>query len=80
VQKVVVKRRNGVRLGQEFDVLIERPIEGKHNLWRGRTSFQAPEIDSIIECKGTIRQAAAGRFVRVRVTSDSGLDLCGDII
>jgi ribosomal protein S12 methylthiotransferase len=80
VQNNIVKNRNRARIGLKFDVLIEKPIEGKIDTWQGRASFQAPEVDSTIECKCPPLRAVAGQFVKARVLSLRGLNLVGEII
>jgi len=77
LQSAVVKKKNKARIGTEYDVLIENPVKGRSRLWQGRTSFQAPEVDSIIECNGA---ACEGQFARVRVKSVRGLNLVGEIL
>ncbi len=78
LQNAVVKKRNKARVGQELEVLIESGRKG--GFWQGRAAFQAPEVDSVVICKGAPGRAYAGQFVKVLVNAARDLDLYGDIV
>jgi ribosomal protein S12 methylthiotransferase len=65
------------RIGQSVDVLIDRPVENAKDSWIGRTTWQAPEIDSVVRVKG--RGLHAGQLVSVKVTDSDGYDLLAKI-
>lgn len=63
--------------GKTLQVLIDGPMEGTDAL-RGRTCFQAPEIDGMVYVSG--RDAEPGTFARVRITETGEYDLRGVIV
>jgi ribosomal protein S12 methylthiotransferase len=62
------------RHGEVAEVLLLEPVEGKRDLWLGRTAWQAPEVDGMIVVSGPGRP---GDLVSVRVTGSSAYDLEG---
>ena len=62
------------RVGGTETVMLELPA-GKPGKWLARTPREAPEVDGILLVKGAPRDAAPGRFVRVRIEARSGYDL-----
>lgn len=73
-------------VGKEFDVLVEEVVEGDEGLAIGRAWFQAPDVDGSVVVryeKDDERQNSFvqnGRFVRVRISSASDVDLDGIFI
>ncbi|MCU0553634.1 MAG: 30S ribosomal protein S12 methylthiotransferase RimO [Syntrophales bacterium] len=61
------------RIGAVEDVLIEGRTGRKDFPWRGRTRFQAPEIDGITYVRGAA--LAPGGIVRCRITDAALYDL-----
>ena len=61
------------RIGTVEDVLIEGRTGRKDFPWRGRTRFQAPEIDGITYVRGAA--LAPGGIVRCRITDAALYDL-----
>jgi ribosomal protein S12 methylthiotransferase len=75
VQREIAKARNGNRIGQVVDVLIER-YDGRSDVYIGRSQFDAPEIDG--EVFVTNCQANIGDVVPVRITHSYEFDLAGE--
>lgn len=74
-QKKVVERHRRLLRDTVTEVLVEEYIaDGK---WRGRTVFQAPEIDGRVIVAGTSKR---GAFVNARITGGRGYDLEGIIL
>lgn len=74
-QKKIVARHRGFLRGTFTEVLVEERLNERR--WRGRTPFQAPEIDGGIIISG---RAELGAFVPVSITGGSGYDLTGNIL
>lgn len=77
LQREIAKERNGARVGQELDVLLER-YDGRNDVYIGRSQYDAPEIDGevfVSGCKGEI-----GDVVKVRITHSFDYDLAGEAI
>jgi ribosomal protein S12 methylthiotransferase len=78
LQAKISRRKNRGRTGQQIEVLVEGPSQKKGFALQGRAAFQAPEVDGMVYIKEG--QAAAGSFVKVRITSGLAYDLAGEII
>lgn len=63
-------------LGREFTVLVEGPLGEGGGIHRGRTSFQAPEVDGALYFRSS-RPLPPGSWARVRLTAVSPYDLYG---
>ncbi|WP_409340907.1 30S ribosomal protein S12 methylthiotransferase RimO [Paenibacillus sp. MBLB4367] len=75
IQRQISNERNGMRIGKEIDVLIER-YDGRNDVYVGRSQYDAPEIDGevfVTNCKTNI-----GEMARVRVTHSFEFDLSGE--
>jgi ribosomal protein S12 methylthiotransferase len=75
VQREIAKMRNGNRIGQVIDVLIER-YDGRNDVYIGRSQFDAPEIDGevfVTNCK-----AGIGEIIPVKITHSYEFDLAGE--
>jgi ribosomal protein S12 methylthiotransferase len=64
------------KTGKTIEVLIDRPAE-KKGRWIGRTSGQAPEIDSVTWVDGP--DLHAGKLVSTKVAGADGYDLLAEI-
>lgn len=75
LQRQIANERNGNRIGQEVDVLIER-YDGRSDVYIGRSQYDAPEIDGevfVTNCKANI-----GEIARVKITHSFEYDLSGE--
>jgi ribosomal protein S12 methylthiotransferase len=77
IQREIAKERNGSRIGQVIDVLIER-YDGRNDVFIGRTEFDAPEIDGEVFVKGD--SLPIGQLSRVRITHSFEFDLSGEVV
>jgi ribosomal protein S12 methylthiotransferase len=75
IQREISNKRNGNRIGQDLDVLIER-YDGRNDVYIGRSQFDAPEIDG--EVFVTSRTATIGEMTKVRITHSFEYDLSGE--
>ncbi len=67
---------NRKHIGNTYNVLVEASID--NNLYRGRTFFQAPEVDGITDIHSG--NQSIGSFVHVRIEETSEYDLTGKAV
>lgn len=77
IQREIASRRNGRRVGNDIDVLIER-YDGHSDVYVGRSQFDAPEIDGEVFVRG--QDLAIGKVAKVRVTHSFDFDLSGEAL
>lgn len=77
LQREIAKRKNGGRVGEVIDVLIER-YDGRNDVYIGRSQYDAPEIDGEVFVTGP--QLSIGQVARVRVTHSFEFDLSGEVV
>jgi ribosomal protein S12 methylthiotransferase len=77
VQAQISLRRNHSLLGKEIQVLVEDQIPGRATRMRGRTPWQAPEIDGMVMLRGA---AEPGEFVHARVKQARTYDLVAEVV
>jgi ribosomal protein S12 methylthiotransferase len=75
-QAEISLRRNRALIGKEVQVLVEGPI-GRATRMRGRTPWQAPEIDGMVRLRGA---AEPGEFVCARVKQALTYDLVAEVV
>lgn len=74
VQRRISLEKNTARIGTSMRVLIEEDVaEGE---WRGRTEFDAPEVDNDVYVRSD-RHLALGSFVTVTIDDAAEYDLFG---
>ena len=77
LQQQVSLERNRTRVGTTVKVLCE----GRRNgVYFGRSEFEAPETDGVIEFVSPKRRVKPGEFVNVRITKALEYDLIGEIV
>jgi ribosomal protein S12 methylthiotransferase len=74
-QRIAFAKARG-KIGQTVEVLIDRASD-KKGRWTGRTSGQAPEIDSVTWVEGP--DLHAGKLVSTKVLGSDGYDLLAEI-
>ncbi|MBV8771337.1 MAG: 30S ribosomal protein S12 methylthiotransferase RimO [Deltaproteobacteria bacterium] len=77
VQAEISLQHNQVLVGKEVEVLVEGPTGGRATRVRGRTPWQAPEIDGSVMLRGV---AEPGEFVHARVKQARTYDLVAEIV
>jgi ribosomal protein S12 methylthiotransferase len=77
MQADISLRRNRTLVGKEIQVLVEGQIAGRATRMRGRTPWQAPEIDGMVLLRGI---AEPGEFVRARVKQALTYDLVAEVV
>jgi ribosomal protein S12 methylthiotransferase len=76
-QAEISLRRNRSLIGKELPVLVEGQMAGRARRMRGRTPWQAPEIDGMVVLQG---EAEPGEFASVRIRQALTYDLVGEIV
>lgn len=76
VQQKISLLNNRKHIGKNYDVLVEESM-GNH-LYKGRTSFQAPEVDGITDIHS--RNLHIGSFVHVGIEEAFEYDLKGKVV
>ncbi len=76
VQQEIALSFNRSLVGGKFAVLVEGPAGPGGSFYRGRTSFQAPEVDGLLYFRSS-RLLQPGSWADVLVTSASPYDLLG---
>ncbi|WP_248926301.1 30S ribosomal protein S12 methylthiotransferase RimO [Paenibacillus hamazuiensis] len=77
IQREIAKERNGQRIGEVVDVLIER-YDGRNDVYVGRTQYDAPEIDGEVFVTGA--KLDIGQLAKVRITHSFEFDLSGEVV
>ncbi|MCX7830125.1 MAG: hypothetical protein N2445_03570, partial [Acidobacteria bacterium] len=77
IQKKIASKKNKERVGREYEVLVEGFFEETEFLLKGRTYFQAPEIDGVtLINKGNCQK---GEFCSIKMTRALGYDIMGEV-
>jgi ribosomal protein S12 methylthiotransferase len=76
-QAAISLRRNQELTGKAVQVLVEGQLAGRATRMRGRTPWQAPEIDGMVVLRGA---AEPGELIDARVTRALTYDLVAEVI
>ena len=79
-QQAIVGRKAAALLGNEDEVLYERPAAGKRGTASGRSYRQAPEVDGHVLIENVPAKVPAGTFIRVRYTAATGYDMKAGVV
>jgi len=77
LQQQISSEMNQAKVGQEFQVLIDR-TDGE--FYVGRSRYDSPEVDNEILIPLTSGVTKSGEFHQVRITKADDYDLYGDLI
>jgi ribosomal protein S12 methylthiotransferase len=78
LQQEIAREVNRRYLGKELRVLVETQNEKDPELWTGRSSMDAPEVDGSVLIR-TQKEITAGKFYTVKITDVQDYDLLGQI-
>jgi len=76
LQQKISFLNNRKHIGKNYDVLVEKYMD--NNFYKGRTFFQAPEVDGTTDVHS--RSLPIGSFVHVKIEEASEYDLKGIVI
>jgi ribosomal protein S12 methylthiotransferase len=77
IQQRIAFARNADRVGQRYDVLIDRPLPDESDVWIGRTYADAPDVDAAVYVTANKRKLAPGKIVPVEIVAPAEYDLAG---
>jgi ribosomal protein S12 methylthiotransferase len=66
---------NAAQVGSRRDVLLDSPVPGEKNAWRGRSAADAPDVDGVVYVTG--RKLRVGQLVNCEIVATSDYDLVG---
>lgn len=75
VQQEVAFAWNGAQVGRTWDVLLDSPVPGERDVWVGRTTADAPDVDDVVYVTG--EGLRAGAIVPCEMVAAQGYDLIG---
>jgi len=78
IQQSISQKQNETYLGQILPVLIESAPED--GMVSGRTMFQAPEVDGVVDVTVASKAPSIGAIIPVRITDAMEYDLVGEMI
>ena len=76
LQEAISYEANQARIGQVFEVLIDR-LEGE--FYVGRTQYDSPEVDNEVLIRADSAELAPGNFYPIRIVSAEAFDLYGEV-
>ncbi len=77
-QDIIFEHTNGL-IGRHFKVLIEGKIADENQVYIGRTTMDAPQVDGFLFLSSE-RELISGDIVEAVVTGAKGYDLVGNIV
>jgi len=80
LQATLSKRKLDARVGSVVDVLIEGTSEESELLLRGRTAWQAPDVDGQVYIVSPPPDVAVGQIRPLRITRAGDYDLVGELL
>ena len=80
LQAGISKKRLSARVGSIVDVLVEGASEESDLLLRGRTAWQAPDVDGQVYIVSPPPDVAIGQIRPLRITKAGEYDLVGELI
>ncbi|MEZ6095400.1 MAG: 30S ribosomal protein S12 methylthiotransferase RimO [Pirellulaceae bacterium] len=75
IQQEIAFKFNEQRVGKSLDVIIDGPHPEQPDVWLGRTSADAPDVDSIVYVTETEHRLSAGQIVECEVVDFVEYDL-----
>jgi ribosomal protein S12 methylthiotransferase len=75
VQQELAFARAERQIGSRREVLLDLPVQGERNVWIGRTSADAPDVDAVVYVTGGKKQLRAGQIVPCEVVAARDYDL-----
>ncbi len=77
LQQDISKKRGQMRIGREYDVLVEGMEEDE--IYYGRSLAEAPDVDGKVYFRSEV-QPVQGEYIRVRITGADEYDVFGEAI
>jgi len=77
LQRCIALDRNDSLIGERMDVILDRPLTGEDNVWIGRSSADAPDVDAVVYVTGQEHKLAAGAIAACEIVASREYDLIG---
>lgn len=78
LQREISLEKNQGRIGQIIDVIIEQIVDETKQIYSGRSTLDAPEIDGTVEFT-SLRPLSIGDIVKVKINRALEYDLMGEL-
>ncbi|MFO0821174.1 MAG: 30S ribosomal protein S12 methylthiotransferase RimO [Pirellulales bacterium] len=75
VQQEVAFEWTSAQVGKQIEVIIDQPVPDEKNVWIGRSTADAPDVDAAVYVTGGPHKLAMGRIVPCEVVTTQGYDL-----
>ncbi len=75
IQQKVVFDRNETMVGKTLDIIIDRAVEGEKNVWLGRSTADAPDVDGMVFVTDPSGEVAVGDIATCEIVSFKDYDL-----
>ena len=75
VQQRIAFARNEAMIGSRVNVILDRPMPEQENVWIGRTTSDAPDVDSLVFVTGDQIPLRAGQITPCEVVASRDYDL-----
>lgn len=76
-QKAIMLELNQSKVGNQTSIIIDRPVPNESTAFQGRSSADAPDIDSTVFVTSHDRALSPGEIIDVELVAVSGYDLVG---
>ena len=77
VQQEIVFQRMASAIGTTQTAILDQPIEGQENVWPGRTTSDAPDVDGLIFVTDPTETGKPGAILDCEIVTSQGYDLVG---
>jgi len=75
VQQDIAFAHNQSQIGRRMDVILDQPLRGEKNVWIGRSTADAPDVDSLVFVTGGKKNLRVGGIVTCEVAGSQEYDL-----
>jgi len=79
-QQKIAHEHSRAQVGKVLDVIVDRQSDEREDVWIGRTSADAPDIDCVVYVTApgsSAKQPLTGKIIPVEIVASSGYDLAG---
>jgi ribosomal protein S12 methylthiotransferase len=77
VQQQIAFTQLTAQIGRTLDVILDQPVPGEKNVFAGRSSADAPDVDGLVFVTGDQHKLRAGDIVPVEIVATQEYDLAG---
>jgi ribosomal protein S12 methylthiotransferase len=77
IQQGLAFAANQRLIGQRRDVILDQRVPEENNVWIGRTTADAPDIDASVYVTGGTKKLAAGKITTCEIVATHDYDLIG---